>query len=362
MTLPQGFMSNHSVLQIESAAVQFGDVKVLRGIDLQVEQGRCLVLLGPSGCGKTTLLNLISGSVRLNAGTVQMGGSVLDDPAARVFVPMRDRGFAMVFQDFSLWPHMTVSGNVAFGLKVQHIAKAEREARVEDALRKTRMLEMRDRRPSELSGGQQQRVAIARALAVRPKLLLLDEPLSALDAKLREELKAELKLLLRETGQTAVYVTHDQSEAYALGDEVALMREGGIEQCAAPEDIYHRPHSAYVADFLGGANVLSFEQRDGELFVDGLGRMPARPDFPDQGQCYVRRECLWFCNEESPEKSGELTCVVNQFLGTHYLAEIRSGRGVILYGRGAVSLRGGEAVRVEFNPADVGLIPEREGA
>lgn len=341
-------------LIIEQAVVHYGTHPVLKGVDLHVPCGTCLVLLGPSGCGKTTLLNVISGSVSLKAGRLKLGDQALDDPAARRFVPMRNRGFAMVFQDFSLWPHMSVGENVAFGLKVRGISKADRENKVREALRKTRMIDCIDRRPAALSGGQQQRVAIARALAVNPEVLLLDEPLSALDAKLREELKAELKLLLEETGQTAVYVTHDQSEAYALGHQVALMREGMIEQCADPETIYRQPHSRYVADFLGGANLLSFFQADGRLHIAGLGAFPARPDFPAKGICFLRREALTFQPAAPP---AELQCVVNQFLGARYALRARTSEGLELQGDGRPEIRSGDAVRPVFAPESLGLFP-----
>jgi ABC-type Fe3+/spermidine/putrescine transport system ATPase subunit len=319
-----------------------------------VRDGECLVLLGPSGCGKTTLLNVIAGAVPLRSGRLTLGERVLDNPDARRFVPMDQRGFSMVYQDFSLWPHMTVADNVGFGLRVRRIPRAERETRIRGALRKVRMLEYADRRPSSLSGGQQQRVAIARALAVQPAVLLMDEPLSALDAKLREELKGELTLLLEETGQTAVYVTHDQSEAYALGDQVALMRGGRIEQCGEPEEIYSRPLTDYVADFLGGANLFSFEQRDGRLILGGLGACPERKDFPAAGTCFLRRECLAFRPASGPHS---LTCVLNQFLGGHYSMNVRTGEGAQVFGLGCKGAQPGDAVEAVFDVRDLGLIP-----
>lgn len=314
------------------------------------------MLLGASGCGKTTLLNLISGLLRLDRGTIRLGDSVLDDPASGRFVPMAKRGFAMVFQDFSLWPHMTVGENVAFGLKVRGLNRAERDAAVRDALRKTRMLEMADRKPGSLSGGQQQRVAIARALAVSPKVLLLDEPLSALDAKLREELKAELKLLLHESGQTAVYVTHDQSEACALGDQVALLREGRIEQCGSPAEMYHRPATPYAADFLGAANVLGLSTFEGRRMVEGLGELSGER-FPESGACFLRREALLFvrASEGASEGASMGICRVNQFLGAHYLAKVEAGDGKILYGLGTADVKEGDAVRAVYDAADLGV-------
>lgn len=342
-----------SQLDLSRAEVALGGQPILKGIDLEVPEASCLVLLGPSGCGKTTLLNVIAGAVGLGAGTLRVGDRMLDDPAADTFVPMHRRGFSMVFQDFSLWPHMTVAENVAFGLKVRKTPRAERDAKVREALRKVRMADYADRRPASLSGGQQQRISIARALAVEPHILLLDEPLSALDAKLREELKAELKLLLLESRQTAVYVTHDQAEAYTLGDRVALMREGRIEQCDVPEAIYHHPRSGYVADFLGAANLWPFRQENGRLIVDGLGDWPARGEFPPSGQCFLRREALRF---EPADASAPGRCHINRFLGGHYAMEVHFD-DLVAHGRGFPGAKPGDPVRPLCQPEDFGLIP-----
>lgn len=235
---------------------RFGDVIALQGFTVRLARGEVLALLGPSGCGKTTALNLLQGLLRPNSGRIVCDGIVLDDPDAGSFVPMRERRFATVFQDFSLWPHMSVEENVAYGLRIAGVPRAERRRRADEAMAMVGLTSMSGRRPGELSGGQQQRVAIARAVVVRPRVLLLDEPLSALDARLRDELRADLAVLLRETGCTAVYVTHDQAEALTLADQIAVMRAGRIEQLGTPTELYTTPRTAFVASFVGGANVL----------------------------------------------------------------------------------------------------------
>lgn len=244
------------MLECRGVEKRFGDHLALRGVSASLARGECLALLGPSGCGKSTLLNIITGLLRADAGRVTCEGEVIDDPGARRFVPLRARRFAMVFQDFSLWPHMTVSENVAFAPRREGLSVVECEERVRSALGRVRMDRFADRYPAQLSGGQQQRVAMARAIAAMPRLLLLDEPLSALDAVLREELRDEIASLVRDLGIATLFVTHDQSEALAIADRIAVMRDGTIEQCDRAEVVYRRPATEFVARFVGAANVL----------------------------------------------------------------------------------------------------------
>lgn len=344
-------------LQIEGAEVSFGATRVLRGVSVGLDRGKCLVLLGPSGCGKTTLLNVIAGMTPLDAGRCVCDGIVLDDPAARRFVPLRERGFATVFQDFSLWPHMTVDQNVAFGLRVRGVPEAERARRVAAALEKVRMSDFPHRMPASLSGGQQQRVAIARAMAVQPKLLLLDEPLSALDARLREELRGELSRLLREEGQTAVYVTHDQAEAFALGDLVAVMRDGRIEQLDESEQLYHKPRTRFVAEFIGAANVAPFAQQNGHLTLGGRISLPTRPDWPERGFCFIRREGVRI-RAAASDSPGSAVCLNRQFLGS--FVEIRAGwpGEFEMVGEGLGPLSLGARVSIEIDPACIGFLAD----
>lgn len=353
--LAMGYMRMN--LSLHQAALSLGDNKVLDDIHLELDKGECLVLLGPSGCGKTTVLNVLAGALALDEGRLQFDGRTLDDPAKELFVPMSRRGFATVYQDFSLWPHLSVGENVAFGLRVRGFNKADRDRKVREALQKVRMESFIDRFPSTLSGGQQQRVAMARALAVDPPLLLLDEPLSALDAALREELKDELGRLLGGEHLTAVYVTHDQSEALALGQRIALMKAGRIEQFDSPSGIWDRPRTSFAAQFIGAANVLAFHQEGGKLFLaEGDLRLPARTDFPAQGTCFVRREHVSIvADETSPGR-----CERNQFGGDRYDAAVRYPCGVRINGRGMASLRPGAPARAEFDPAHLGILPEKQ--
>lgn len=231
-------------------------IRVLRDIDLDVHEGELLVLLGPSGCGKTTLLRCLVGLERPNGGSIELGGSPVVDVSRGISLPPNKRDVGMVFQNYALWPHMKIGENVAYPLKARGMKRELKEGRVAEVLNVVQCGHLIDRYPPELSGGQQQRVSLARALAPRPTLLLLDEPLSNLDALLRVELRAQLRVLHRELGFTAVYVTHDQEEALALGTRVAVMRSGQIEQIGTPSEVYRLPATEYVADFLGARNQL----------------------------------------------------------------------------------------------------------
>jgi iron(III) transport system ATP-binding protein len=223
-------------------------------LSLEIADGQFVTLLGPSGCGKTTTLRLIAGFIAPDTGTIHADGRLLSSPGQ--VVPPEERGMGMVFQNYAVWPHRTVFENVVFGLKLRRVAAAEARERVKRALALVNLTGLEDRLPGELSGGQQQRVALARSLVVEPGILLLDEPLSNLDAKLRERMRGELKELQRRTGITFVYVTHDQSEALALSDRIAVIHGGRLQQLGTPEEVYARPASRVVADFMGLINLL----------------------------------------------------------------------------------------------------------
>ena len=246
-----------SLLSIREVVKRFGSRPVLRNISLEVASGEFLTILGESGSGKTTLLRLIAGFEQLDGGEIWIGGERLDQ------IPPHRRPVNTVFQSYALFPHLNVSDNIAYGLRAKNIAKAEIPGRVAQALAMVKMSEFAKSPPARLSGGQQQRVALARALVNRPRVLLLDEPLSALDANLRRQMQTELKALQREVGITFIFVTHDQEEAMALSDRIALLRSGFLEQIAEPREIYGRPASAYVAQFIGQTNLLRAEIRNG---------------------------------------------------------------------------------------------------
>jgi iron(III) transport system ATP-binding protein len=230
-----------------------GITKAVDRISLEIQPGHLFFLLGPSGCGKTTLLRMIAGFIEPTSGRIEFNGRDVTR------LPPNKRNTGMVFQSYALWPHMSVAQNVGFGLTVRKVGKAEREERVAEALRAVRMIDYAKRKPNQLSGGQQQRVALARALVVRPEVLLLDEPLSNLDAKLRLEMRSEIRRICTETGITTIYVTHDQKEALSMADDVAVLDMGVVAQVGAPRAIYNRPASRFVADFLGETNFIDAE-------------------------------------------------------------------------------------------------------
>ncbi len=237
-------------LSFQNISKRFDKTVVVPDLTLEIAEGELFFLLGPSGCGKTTCLRMVAGFYQPDGGQLLFGSRPMNH------VPPHQRNTGMVFQNYALWPHLSVKGNVEYGLKVRKIAKPEREKRVQDALEMVRLGSLGDRYPSQLSGGQQQRVALARALVIRPDVLLLDEPLSNLDAQLRLEMRAEIKRLHHETGTTALYVTHDQEEALSIADRVAVLKDGLLMQVGAPRDLYRHPGNRFVAEFIGETNFL----------------------------------------------------------------------------------------------------------
>ena len=243
------------MLQIAGVTKILGAKRVLDNVDVTVDKGSFLTLLGPSGCGKTTLLRIIAGFLAPNSGSILLDGKRIS--SAENVVPPEARGMGMVFQNYAVWPHMSVLNNVAYGMRVRRVPAAERRDRSLEALRLVNLLGFENRLPSELSGGQQQRVSIARSVVTAPSVLLLDEPLSNLDAKLRKEMLFDLKQIQQKSGITFVYVTHDQSEALSVSDRIVVMNEGRVEQAGTPSEVYDNPKNLFVASFVGSANTIN---------------------------------------------------------------------------------------------------------
>ncbi|HIS03764.1 MAG TPA: ABC transporter ATP-binding protein [Candidatus Pullichristensenella avicola] len=267
------------MLEIRDLNKRFDDADVLRGVSLTIETGEFVTLLGPSGCGKTTTLRIVAGLTEPDAGRVLLDGRDI------TALPPEKRDVNTVFQSYALFPHMNVGKNIAYGLRVRGVNKAERERRVRAMLRLVALEGFEKRMPSQLSGGQRQRIAIARALVLQPKLLLLDEPLGALDLKLRQQMQRELKDIQKRSGIAFLYVTHDQEEALNLSDRIAIMRDGLIEQIGAPEDVYERPQTRFAAEFIGQSNFLPCKVAETPcgapmLERDGL-RFPGRAGYPE---------------------------------------------------------------------------------
>ena len=247
-------------VELRGLTKRYDTIAVVDDVSLHIEHGSLVCLLGPSGCGKTTTLRLIAGFMEPTVGEIFVGGRLLSSPARTL--PPEQRNMSMIFQSYALWPHMTVAENVAYGLKLRKLDRDTIARKLDAILSTTRLANMADRYPGELSGGQQQRVALARALVVDPETLLLDEPLSNLDANLREEMRFEVRRLHDEYRYTTVYVTHDQAEAMTTADVIAVMNAGKIEQAGSPEDIYDRPRSEFVARFIGASNVVKGKALD----------------------------------------------------------------------------------------------------
>ncbi|GGA60922.1 ABC transporter ATP-binding protein [Pelagibacterium lentulum] len=318
-------------VNVAGISQKFGDVRVLNAVDLDIAAGETVALLGDSGSGKTTLLRLIAGLARPTGGSIHIGERCVADARTGAFLPPEARGLGMVFQDYALWPHMSVARNVGFPLEMRGISKAKREPKVREALSMVNLDAFADRQPGTLSGGQQQRVALARAIVAQPSVILFDEPLSNLDRHLREHLVVDIATLLRRLGMTAVYVTHDHSEAFALADRVAVLRGGGVLQIDAPEALVARPASIAVAEFLKLGLVLEGEVDSGEMVLGQTQRLKPPADFLNgsrTGHLFVPRNAI------HPARNGDsalrTTALHSAFKGDGYAVQLQLDHGPIL--------------------------------
>ena len=341
-----------TLLRIQNVAKTFGHNVVLRNISLEIAEGEFLTILGESGSGKTTLLRIIAGFETATSGELWMGADRLDGQ------PPYRRPVNTVFQSYALFPHLTVEDNVGYGLRVAKRPAAEVAHRVTEALEKVKMTAHAKKKPSKISGGQQQRVALARALVNRPRMLLLDEPLSALDANLRRQMQLELKSLQREVGIAFVFVTHDQEEAMVMSDRIALLRSGELEQVATPREIYSRPATAYVAQFIGHTNLLKGEVNDGIVRSASLSWPVVLPDGP--AVFSLRPEHVRLAGAAASSNTARVRGrVVHQaFHGATELIRVDCGGGLILAARIASGTMPQGELQLEFTASDA--IPVRE--
>lgn len=306
---------------IKDAVKTYGDFNAVDHVSLEIKKGELFTLLGPSGCGKTTLLRMIAGFNTIDKGTISFGDKVIND------IPAHFRNTGMVFQNYAIFPHMTVFENVAYGLKARKTDKKEIEKRVNEALEMVQILELKDRQPANMSGGQQQRVALARAIVIHPDILLMDEPLSNLDAKLRVQMRSTIKKVQQKLGITTVYVTHDQEEALAISDRIAIMKKGVIHQVGVPEQIYTRPADEFVANFIGTSNILNgqvtnVDGRQIRIQVGGINiKVNAKASVGDRVKVSVRPEEFNISKNTSDGIQGKV--VFRTFLGDFINYEVR---------------------------------------
>ena len=341
---------NAAGVSIRGVDLSYGSNRVLRDVDLEIEPGEFFAFLGPSGCGKTTLLRAIAGFARPDRGRIAVGGA---DISA---LPPWKRDVGMVFQSYALWPHMTVRRNVAFGLEERRLPRAEIERRVDAALERVGLSALADRRPAQLSGGQQQRVAVARTIVIEPKVLLLDEPLSNLDAKLRVQVRRELRDLQQRLGITTIFVTHDQEEANTICDRIAVMNDGVVQQVGTPMELYERPVNLFVAGFLGSANMLEGRaSADGRAFETAGGARIAVPEGTTLGAgarlVFRPQDAIL---DPGPAREGSLsgTVVHREFLGAMVRYAIRvAGEEIVV----DAPFRAGDDLLALGAPAQVAL-------
>lgn len=349
-------------VEVKNIVKNYGDYKAVNRVNFKVNEGEFFTLLGPSGCGKTTLLRMVAGFNPIDEGEILFNGEVINNIAAY------KRNTGMVFQNYAIFPHLTVYENVAYGLKARKISKKEMKDKVENALDMVQMLEYKDRKPTQLSGGQQQRVALARAIVIRPGVLLMDEPLSNLDAKLRIQMRSTIKKLQKELKITTIYVTHDQSEALAISDRIAVMKKGEIQQIGKPDEVYKHPKNAFVANFIGTSNFIKGEaaERDGsgntEISILGKYKMKKKlkKDYKGEVKISLRPEGIQL-TEEKKELTGKI--IIPIFLGDSISYEIKLTNGQIIevneYTKDTSKIWDiGDEVGLVFNPEMMSIFDE----
>lgn len=346
-----------SFLELKGLSKRYDNVVVVAQCNLSVSKGEFVCLLGPSGCGKTTTLQMVAGFVQPTSGRILLDGADITD------VKPNRRGLGIVFQSYALFPHMTVADNVAFGMEMKGIPADQRRKRVGGMLDLVRLSAMAGRYPRELSGGQRQRVALARALAIQPPVLLLDEPMGALDAKLREEMQIELRALQHRVGVTTIMVTHDQAEAMTLADRVVLMNKGCIEQIDRPFEMYEHPNGRFSSTFLGKANVFAAMRAQPEDCIEVLGhRLPSSDPWSVGALDYiVRPEKIVFTGNANALITGRVTA--RAFLGNHWMFQIETPLGTIQVthaNTGSPQASEGDEVGLRWAPEHARLVPRRE--
>lgn len=350
MNAPAG---HGAAVRIEACGKTFADgTRALEPATLDISRGETLVLLGPSGCGKTTMLRIIAGLELPDT-----GGRLLFDGKDMTSVPIERRNVGMVFQSYALFPNMSVSDNIGYGLKIRGVSAKERAERVAELVALTNISGLESRRIDQLSGGQRQRVALARAVAIRPGILLLDEPLTALDAALRDRLRGELNRLLRALGITTIYVTHDQSEAMELGDRVVVMQKGVIAQIGTPREIYFTPNSRFVAEFIGAANIVETAVDNGHLLLPG-GRLPIGGGANMQAAvAMIRPETIRVVEAAGAVLSGTIDSV--SFIGDRQRLVIGSAshKALVVDAPNTVQAKPGERIGLSIAPEAVRLLP-----
>ena len=352
---------SHNV-KIEEAVKRYGDFAAVDGVSLDISQGEFFTLLGPSGCGKTTLLRMIAGFNTVDGGGIYFDGRLMNH------VEAHKRDISMVFQNYAIFPHLTVAENVAYGLKAKKVPKNEIGPRVTEALELVQIEPLRDRRPNELSGGQQQRVALARAFVIEPGVLLMDEPLSNLDAKLRVQMRTVIKKLQRRLGITTIYVTHDQEEALSISDRIAVMNHGQIMQVGTPEEIYKRPENSFVAGFIGISNFIPCHvaENDGKTAAVRVGEelsfdLPVSSGYTGEAVLSARPEQLFFSDRGLPGRV-EISTFLGDFV--EYEIQLHSGQTIQLneYTKDVQEVRpDGLEVFVGFDPRRISLYAGQEG-